>query len=90
MGPLGTNPIIFVSLGIAEISRFPKISIFSKVVLFKTFLQHFLNYASTINIQELSKFYNIGQKSFETDLNLQHSKGRKYLLPSFSICFYSF
>ena len=28
-----------------------------------------LNYASTVNIEEVMKFYNIGDKSFETDFN---------------------
>ena len=53
-----------VSLGIVEISRFSKLSIHSKVVLLITFLQ---NYASTANIQEVMKFYNLGNENFETD-----------------------
>ena len=53
-----------VSLGIVEISRFSKLSIHSKVVLIITFLQ---NYASTANIQEIMKFYNLGNENFETD-----------------------
>ena len=28
-----------------------------------------LNYASTANIEEVMKFYNIGDKTFETDFN---------------------
>ena len=32
----------------------------------KTF-QNILNYASTSNIQEIMRFYNLGDKSFETD-----------------------
>ena len=35
----------------------------------KTF-QNILNYASTSNIQEDMKFYNIGHKSFETDFRI--------------------
>ena len=35
----------------------------------KTF-QNFLNYASTSNIQEDMKFYNLGDKSFETDFSI--------------------
>ena len=35
----------------------------------KTF-QNILNYASTSNIQEDMKFYNIGDKSFETDFSI--------------------
>ena len=54
-----------VSLGIVvQISRFSKLSIHSKVVLLITFLQ---NYASTANTQEVMKFYNLGNKNFETD-----------------------
>ena len=30
-----------------------------------------LNYASTANIEEVMKFYNLGDKTFETDFNLQ-------------------
>ena len=52
-----------VYLGIVEISRFSKLSIHSKVVLLITFLQ---NYASTANIQEVMKFYNLGNENFET------------------------
>ena len=52
-----------VPLGIVEISRFSKLSIHSKVVLLITFL----NYASTANIQEVMKFYNLGSENFETD-----------------------
>ena len=37
---LGTNLIFLVSLGIAEISIFSKLSVYSEVVLLKTFLQH--------------------------------------------------
>ena len=29
-----------------------------------------LNYASTANIEEVMKFYNLGDKTFETDFNL--------------------
>ena len=32
-----------------------------------------LNYASTANIEEIMKFYNLGHKTFETDFNSQHS-----------------
>ena len=53
-----------MSLGIVEISRFSKLSIHSKVVLLITFLQ---NYASTANIQEVTKFYNLGNENFGTD-----------------------
>ena len=38
---LGDKPHSFVSLGIADISRFPKLSIYSETVLLKTFLRQF-------------------------------------------------
>ena len=33
--------------------------------------QNTLNYASTANIEELIKFYNLGDKTFETDFNIR-------------------
>ena len=39
-GSVRDNPHSFVSFGIAEILRFPKLSIYSEVFLLKTFLQH--------------------------------------------------
>ena len=40
-----------------------------------------LNYASTTNIEEVMRFYNLGDKTFETDfrLNLSASCGGKCL-----------
>ena len=32
--------------------------------------QNALNYASTANIEEILKFYNLGDKTFETSFNL--------------------
>ena len=32
-------------------------------------LQNTLNYASTANIEEVMKFYNLGDKTFETDFS---------------------
>ena len=44
-----------------------------------------LNYASTANFQEVMKFYDLGNESFETDFNLAY----RQLSPSHSqgICF---
>ena len=65
---LRKNINFFVSLGIAEILGFSELSVYSKVVLLKTFLQHFESYhVSTENIEEAMKFYNLGDKAFETD-----------------------
>ena len=69
VGPLETNLTYFVSLGIAEISRCFKLSIYSEVFLLKTFFSTW-NYASTLNIGEVVKFYNLGNKTFETDFIL--------------------
>ena len=33
-----------------------------------------LNYASTANIEEVTKFYNLGDKTFETDFNSYEDK----------------
>ena len=41
VGPLGRNLNFFVSLGNAEILRFFEFSVYTEVVLFKTFPQHF-------------------------------------------------
>ena len=60
---------LFVFLGIAEILGFSELSIYAKVVLLKTFLQH-LEFVSTANIEEVMKFYNLGNKTFETDFKL--------------------
>ena len=47
-------------------------------------MQNNLNYASTSNIREVIKFYNLGDKTFETDIvkfSIQDMSGAK-LLPS--------
>ena len=44
--------------------------IYSDFTLLNTILQHF-NYPSTLNIEEVMKFYNPGKKPFETDFNVQ-------------------
>ena len=64
VGPLGKNPNFFVSLGIVEISEFYELSVYTEVVLLKTFPQHF-----DANIEEVMKFYNLGDKTFQTDFN---------------------
>ena len=55
----------FSALGIAEISRFLELS---KLSYSKPFYNT-LNYASTANIQKDMKFYNLDNKTFETDLS---------------------
>ena len=69
VGSLWKNNNFLVSFGIAEIFGFSELSLYSKVILFKTFPQHNLNYVFTANIEESMKFYDLGDKAFETDFN---------------------
>ena len=73
VGQLGKNLKFFVSLGIAEILGFSELSVYAEKVQLKPF-HNTLNYASTANIEEVMKFYNLGDKTFETDF--------KYILDS--------
>ena len=66
VGPLGKNLNFFVSLGIAEFLGFSELSVCTEIVQLKPF-HNTLNYASTANIEEVKKFYNLGHKTFETD-----------------------
>ena len=49
------------------------LSIYTEVVHLKPF-HNTLNCASTANIEEAVKFYNLGDKTFETDFNITLSK----------------
>ena len=53
------------SLGTTKISTSFKLSVYTRVVLLINFPEQF-NYASTSNIGEVMKFYNLGNKTFET------------------------
>ena len=68
VGPLGKNLNLFVSLGIAKILGFSEFSLYTKLSYSKPF-HNTLNYASTANIEEVMKFYNLDDKTFETDFN---------------------
>ena len=57
VSPSEKNLISFVSLGIAEILSYSKL------------IHNILNYASTANIEEVMKFYYLGDKTFETDFS---------------------
>ena len=59
VGLLGEKFTFFNSLGTTKISRNLKRSVYVNVVLLKTFQNNF-NYASTSNIREVIKFYNLG------------------------------
>ena len=66
--PLGKNLDSFVSIWIAEILGFSVLSVHTKVVLIKHF-HNSLNYDSTADIEEVMKFYNLSDKTFETDIS---------------------
>ena len=68
VGPLGKNLNFFVSLGIAEFLGFSELSVYTEIAYSKPF-HNTLKYASTANIEEVMKFYNLGHKTFETDFN---------------------
>ena len=68
VGPLGKNLDCFVFLVIAEIYDFPSFQFILKLSYSKPF-HNTLNYASTANIEEVMKFYNLSDKTFETDFN---------------------
>ena len=65
VGPLGKNLNFFVSLGIADILGFSELSVY-KTLSYSKHFDNTLNYASTANIEEVMKFYNLGHKTCET------------------------
>ena len=73
VGPLGKNRHFFVSLGIAQILRFLSFLFILKLSGSNPF-HNTLNYASTANIEEVMKFYNLGHKTFETDFSYGPNK----------------
>ena len=68
VGPLGKNLNFFVSFGISEILGFLSCLFILKLSHSKPF-HNTLNYVSTANIEEVLKFYNLGDKAFETDFS---------------------
>ena len=56
----------FVSLVITEILEFCWFSVYTEVVLLKTFHNTWC-YASMANIEEVMKFYNLGDKTLKPD-----------------------
>ena len=68
---LGEKPDFFVSLGIIEILGFSELSVYAKIVLLKKPFHITLDYASTANIEEVMKFYDVGElKTFTNQINL--------------------
>ena len=56
----------------AKILGFSELSVYTEVVLLKTFPQHF-EVCLYYNIEEVMKFYNLGDKTFETDFSIVQS-----------------
>ena len=67
--PWRTNLIISSPLGLLRFQELVSFLFIMKLSYSKP-LYSTLNYASAVNIQEVMKFYNLGNKSFETDFNL--------------------
>ena len=79
---LGEKPCLFVFLGITEISGFSELSVYTEVPYSKLF-HNTLDYASIANIEEIMNFYDLGDKTFETDFSficLYGIQTNKYLL----------
>ena len=68
VGSLVKNLNFFVSLGIANISGFSDFLFTLKLSCSKPF-HNTLNYVSTANIEKVMKFYNLRDKTFETDFS---------------------
>ena len=73
VGPLGKTLIFLSPLGSLTSYDFLSFLFILKLSYSKPF-HNTLNYASTANIKEVMKFYNLGgNKSFETDFSLHSS-----------------
>ena len=70
--PLGKTLIFLSPLGSLKFWDFLSFLFISKLSCSKPF-HNTLNCASTANIEEVMKFYNLGDKTFETDFNCLHS-----------------
>ena len=80
---LGRKVHCFNSLVSTKFPRFSNFLCILTLSFLKTF-QNDLNYASTSNIGEVIKFYNLGNKSFETDFKVSF-QARKSEIRVFSI-----
>ena len=49
---------------------------------FRQTFQNNLNYASTSNIRKVIKFYNLGDKTFETDFSFDESEKSRFVICS--------
>ena len=66
VGPLGKNLKFLSPLGSLKFHDFLSFLFIQKLSYLKPF-HNTLNYASSANIEEVMKFYNLGDKTFETD-----------------------
>ena len=66
--PWGKTLILLSPLGSLTFSDFLSFLFILKLSHSKPF-HNTLNYASTANIEEVMKFYNLGHKTFETDFS---------------------
>ena len=66
---LGAQFMFFNSLGPTKISAIFKLALYIHILSFSESLQNNLNHASTLNIREVRKFYNLGYKRFATDFS---------------------
>ena len=80
-GLLGEKFTFFNCLETTKISRSLRFSVYIDVVLLINFQNNF-NYASASNIREVIKFYNLGDKTFETDF----SPYIRYIVPGACMC----
>ena len=69
VGPLGKNLIFLSPLGSLKFYDFLSFLFILKLSYSKP-IRNILNYASVANIEKVMKFYNLGDKTFETDLSL--------------------
>ena len=74
------KPNFLISLGITEILGFSELSVYTEVVLLKTYLQHF-ELCLFANIEKVMKFYNLGDKTFERQTKV-HQPYHKALRPA--------
>ena len=68
VGPLGKTSVFCLPWDL-WISWFSELSIYTEVVLLEPF-HNTLNHVSTANIEEVMKFYNLGDNNFEKDFNV--------------------
>ena len=74
---LGRNLNFLSPLGSLKFEDFLSFLFILKLSYSKPF-HNTLNYVSTANIEEVMKFYNLGDKTFETDFSLTDNLCKRY------------